>query len=228
MLRVPVPQEGAMQQVMQQVRIPHLPASYHGGFLENDAWKKTIEAYGMRDEHKYWKSRSTDPVTWWYQLVVELDVHDNDFDLSSSFPFIVTSIPAPPPVAMITIPLAVAVPLPPLGTGYGDEGAVNGWYSQQMPLSTMSAAPLDLVLNPQAVNMSAPPVQFVPAATAVPMGLDHGREKGVVIGADSYTPCYPVVVQAVPMPAGEGVPAVVAQAVPMQAAVPEGETMARV
>jgi len=92
----------------------------------------------------------------------------------------------------------------------------------------MSAAPLELVTNPQAVNMSAPHVQFVPATTPVNMGLDHGREKGVVVGDDSYTPCYPVVVQAVPMPDGAGVPAVVAQVVPVQAAVPEGETMARV
>jgi len=228
MLRLPVPQGDAPMQVMQQLRIPHLPASYHGGFLVNNAWKKTIEAYGMRDETKYWRSRRTDPVTWWYQLVIELDVHGNDFDLSTSFPFIVTSIPAPPPVAQIILPFVPAVPLPMVGTALGEAGAVNGWYSQQMPLSTMSAAPLELVTNPQAVNMSAPHVQFVPATTPVNMGLDHGREKGVVVGDDSYTPCYPVVVQAVPMPDGAGVPAVVAQVVPVQAAVPEGETMARV
>ena len=32
-------------QVTQQVRIPQVPASYHGGFLVNDEWKQTIEAY---------------------------------------------------------------------------------------------------------------------------------------------------------------------------------------
>lgn len=111
-------------------------------------------------------------------------------------------------------------------TDLANEQPAQGWYARQLPLDTMCATPLALVTKPEYYNMNSAPVQFVEAAAPVSMAQDYEREKGVVIGPDSYTPCYPVVVQAVAVPSGEGA-AVVAQAMPVQATTPEGETMAR-
>lgn len=91
----------------------------------------------------------------------------------------------------------------------------------------MSAAPLELVTSPGTYNLEQPPAQFVVAtAEAVTLGGVEGQgpEKGTVLGDDQFVPAYPVVVQAVPVPVPDGG----ASAVPMQAVVPEGETMARV
>lgn len=75
LLRARVPKttdSDELRTLTQQVRVPHLPASYHGGFLVNEPWKEVINQFGMRDETRYWQSQRTDPVIWWYRLVVEV------------------------------------------------------------------------------------------------------------------------------------------------------------
>lgn len=64
-------------------------------------------------------------------------MHDSDFDLQAHFPFIVTAIPAPPPVVVqaIALPVLPAIALPE------DVGNIE-WYQQAVPLATVS--PYDL------------------------------------------------------------------------------------
>jgi len=203
--------------------VPQCPASYHGGFLVNDAWTATINQFGMRND-RYWRSRRTDPVIWWYSLIVELDIEASKFDLTRSFPFIVCSIPR----MALQVAIVQAVPLPLFDAG--QDQAMLGWAQQQMPLTVLNVAPLTALIDPSGAPVSSTPVKFVAAQSgAVAMSDPGEREKGIIVGVDSYTPFYPVAtVEAQPDVAGvNGAPVVTAVVTAYTPIVPPEQEMQR-
>jgi hypothetical protein len=186
----------------QHAVIPKLEASYHGGYLVNEAWTQVLNQYGMRNE-RYWRRKRMDALTWGYQLVLELNIPESKFDLTKVFPFIVCSIPRASSIQPTIV--VDAVPCPIVDDAMVGDGpaaaAFQSWYREQLPLEAMAAVPVTAVLAPDA-DTGQPLFEFQPMPTTPKSnggtqyeydGAMPGQARGTVL-ANTYQPMIPVAI----------------------------------
>jgi len=176
-----------------------LPASYHGGALRDKAWEEVCKQYGM------WKGNSwakVDPVTWWYILVVELDVPRTAFDLTRKFPFTVASIPRAvqydATAVVDAIPDTVKSPRPSLPDGAAMGTGVTQTKPPEVPVELVTAVPLaSLYSNDDGAPATAFAWASMPGVETVEhrMDFENGRDANNE-GAAAYAPVWPVAVEA--------------------------------
>lgn len=175
-------------------QLPVMPASYHGGALVDVQWEAVMQQHGMWTNNRWFK---VEPVTWWYTLVVELDVPSTSFDLTKEFPFCMCSIPQmvqyvlPPQLVAAAQPIAaMAQPIDGMYSG-GDDDAPP----QAIPLVVAEAVPLDSL-----TAGAAPPIAWgpQPGLESTEHRMDYDGVQRNPVGSLSYAPAFPVAVAAMP------------------------------
>lgn len=140
--RQPIPPGGKLELNNEAVIVPQLTPSYHGGLLVSRDWENKVRGYGVDYPAAWWISQTKDPVVWWYEVEVGVDIKGSRFNLTKSFPFTVTSIPA----AVISVPAVVLSPSPEImqSNEVGETGETPPTY---LPVKFSETVPITVVTS---------------------------------------------------------------------------------
>jgi len=120
------------------VTVPQLSPSYHGGLLINQSWEEKLRSYGASYPNIWWTGRKTDPVVWWYQVEIGVDIIGSRFNLTRKFPFTMTTVPA----VVVSVPAVVVSPSPETMLSVGDMECAPPTY---LPVQVAETVPITVV-----------------------------------------------------------------------------------
>ena len=223
---VRIEQGGTLNLNAMPFQLPICPASYHGGGLRDEQWEAHMAQYGMWTGNTWWMN---DPCTWWYTIVVELDVPNTSFDLRKEFPFVVASVPILVPYVIPPEVIAMAQPVV-ANAGPLEDGFYGGGDDDQPPVGlpngVRAAVPLE-AMYAEGGGM-VPQMQWAPPQANVSVDFSRGYE-GIQRNPcqdEHYAPAFPVAVAVMPA-LSESDAAVVNMVSPAMAAPPQVEVMVR-